>query len=226
MVFWMHLPHVHDIAEDLICWSCFCNCLKEVCYFYLNVPDLHLYDPKWVSERLSIFKLDFPSSCEEETGSEKWHKPLKGISLRPAELICWRCKKLDYLAVLNVYFVARRQPCVFIFEPNHLGEEIIWEMQSMWLYILPCERFEDMCENSALSFLSKNHAEKFIWHLLPRGDWWLYFKWKYYVAEYTSMSGQYGNIKQHWMTAAWLNFEFHSSNSITYSFPPQLHVWK
>ena len=60
---------------------------------------------------------------------------------------------------------------------------------------------------------------KLIWHLvLWEGDWWLDLKWKYYSAEYTSMSGQYRNIKQHWMTAIWGNFEFHSRNSIPYSF--------
>ena len=39
-------------------------------------------------------------------------------------------------------------------------------------------------------------------YLTPGRDWWSDFKWKYYVAGYTSMSGQYGNIKRHWMTAA------------------------
>ena len=117
----------------LVWWSTFCICLREACYLHLNFSYLHLYDPKWVSERLSIFRLDFPS-CEEETGSEKWHKPLKGISLRPAELICWRCKKLDYLAVLNVYFVARRQPSVFVFEPNHLRKNYLTYANNVTLH--------------------------------------------------------------------------------------------
>ena len=59
-------------------------------------------------------------------------------------------------------------------------------------------------------------------YLTPGRDWWSDFKWKYYVAGYTSMSGQYGNIKRHWMTAAsyWIfsisNFYIftHSSNRI------------
>ena len=104
-----------NVQRTELCDHLFANLwyLWNICFWkrsifakYLSYfPDLHLYDPKWVSERLSIFKLDFPSCVEK--GSEKWHKSLKGIS-RWLPTYLPRCKKLDYLAVLNVYFVAGR----------------------------------------------------------------------------------------------------------------------
>ena len=50
--------------------------LFNMCEIFSYFPDLHLYDPKWLSERFSIFKLDFPSCWEK--GSE--NESLKGIS--------------------------------------------------------------------------------------------------------------------------------------------------
>ena len=56
----------------------------------------------------------------EKAGQKNDINPSKGF-LFGRQLICeLRCKNEDYLAVLDVDFVAGGKPGVVVFEPNHL----------------------------------------------------------------------------------------------------------